>query len=76
MKMELNYTTDRYEKRWQLAAKIIAHPHQVITPHDKHRATVFFALFSDEDGLVEYIYSQMNEDDIKQTRLILASIYD
>jgi hypothetical protein len=74
--MELNYTTDCYEKRWQLAAKIIAHPHQVITPHDKHRAIVFLTLFSPDDDLVEYIYSQMNEDDTKQTRQILASIYD
>jgi hypothetical protein len=76
MTTELNCTTDRYEKRWQLVAKIIAHPHQVITPHDKHRAAVFLTSFSPDDDLIEYIYSQMNEDDTKQTRQILASLYD
>jgi len=76
MTTELNCTTDRYEKRWQLAAKIIAHPHQVITPHDKHRATVLISFLSGDDEMVEYIHSQMNEDDFKQTKQIRAFVHD
>ena len=74
--MESNDTTDRYERIWQLAAKIVAHPHQVITPHDKHRATVLISLLSGDDEMVEYIHSQMNEDDFKQTKQIRTSIYN
>jgi hypothetical protein len=76
MTTESNYATDRYERIWQLAAKIVAHPHQVTTPHDKHRATQLINLLSNDDELIEYIHSQMNEDDFKQTRQIYTSIYD
>ena len=75
MTTESNYATDRYEKIWQLAAKIVAHPHQVITPHDKHRATQLINLLSRDDEMVEYIHSQMNEDDFKQTKQIYNSIH-
>lgn len=68
--------TDRYEEIWQLAAKVIAHPHQTITPHDKHRATVLINFLSEDNDLVEYIYSQMNQDDFKQTKQIRTFIYD
>ena len=67
--------TDRYEEIWQLIAKIVAHPHEVITPHDKHRATLIISLLSSDDDMVEYIHSQMNEDDFKQTRQIRTFIY-
>jgi len=73
---ELNYATNRYERMWQLAAKIVAHPHQVITPHDKHRATQLINLLSKDDEMIEYIHSQMNEDDFKQTKQIHTSIYN
>lgn len=75
MTTESNYATDRYERIWQLAAKIVAHPHQVITPHDKQRATQLINLLSRDDEMVEYIHSQMNEDDFKQTKQIYNSIH-
>lgn len=69
-------STDRYEKIWQLVAEVIAHPHRTTTPHDKHRATVLINFLSGDNDLVEYIYSQMNEEDFKQTKQIRTFIYD
>ena len=68
--------TDRYEEIWQLVAEVIAHPHRTTTPHDKHRATVLINFLSGDNDLVEYIYSQMNEEDFKQTKQIRTFIYD
>jgi hypothetical protein len=68
--------TDRYEKIWQLVAEVIAYPHRTTTPHDKHRATVLINFLSGDNDLVEYIYSQMNEEDFKQTKQIRTFIYD
>ena len=68
--------TDRYEKIWQLVAEVIAHPHRTTTPHDKHRATVLINFLSGDNDLVEYIHSQMNEEDFKQTKQIRTFIYD
>ena len=69
-------STDRYEKIWQLVAEVIAHPHRTTTPHDKHRATVLINFLSGDNDLVEYIHSQMNEEDFKQTKQIRTFIYD
>jgi predicted metal-dependent phosphoesterase TrpH len=69
-------STDRYEEIWQLVAEVIAHPHRTTTPHDKHRATVLINFLSGDNDLVEYIYSQMNEEDFKQTKQIRTFIYD
>jgi hypothetical protein len=74
--MESNNATDRYEKIWQLTAEVIAHPHRTITPHDKHRATILISFLSRDDEMVEYIYSQMNEDDFKQTKQIRTFVHD
>ena len=74
--MESTYTTNRHEKMWQLVAKIVAHPHQVITPHDKHRATVLINLLSSSEGLLQYIHLRMNEDDFKQTKQIRTFVND
>ena len=68
--------TDRYEEIWQLVAEVIAHPHRTTTPHDKHRATVLINFLSGDNYLVEYIHSQMNEEDFKQTKQIRTFIYD
>lgn len=68
--------TDRYEEIWQLVAEVIAHPHRTITPHDKHRATVLINFLSEDNDLVEYIHSQMNEDDFNQAKQIRTFIYD
>jgi hypothetical protein len=73
---ESNYATNCYERTWQLAAKIVAHPHQVITPHDKHRAIQLINLLSRNDEMIEYIHSQMDEDDFKQTKQIQTFIYN
>lgn len=75
MTTESNYATDHYERIWQLAAKIVAHPHQVITLHDKHRATQLINLLSRDDEMIEYIHFQMNEDDFKQTKQIYNFIH-
>jgi hypothetical protein len=68
--------TDRYEEIWQLVVEVIAHPHRTTTPHDKHRATVLINFLSGDNDLVEYIHSQMNEEDFKQTKQIRTFIYD
>ena len=68
--------TDRYEEILQLVAEVIAHPHRTTTPHDKHRATVLINFLSGDNDLVEYIHSQMNEEDFKQTKQIRTFIYD
>ena len=74
--MESSSAINSYERIWQLTAKIVAHPHEVITPHDKHRATVIISLLSSDDDMVEYIHSQMIEDDSKQSKLIRAFVHD
>ena len=76
MTTESNYATNCYERTWQLAAKIVAHPHQVITPHDKHRAIQLINLLSRNDEMIECIHSQMDEDDFKQTKQIQTFIYN
>jgi len=73
--MKSSSAINSYERIWQLTAKIVAHPHEVITPHDKHRATVIISLLSSDDEMVEYIHSQMNEDDFKQTKQIRTFIH-
>jgi hypothetical protein len=69
-------STDRYEEIWQITAEVIAHPHRTITPHDKHRATVLISFLSGDDEMVEYIHSQMNENDFKQTKQIRTFVHD
>jgi len=74
--MKSNYVTDHYNKIWQITSEVIAHPHRTITPHDKHRATVLISFLSGDDEMVEYIHSQMNEDDFKQTEQICTFVHD
>ena len=74
--MKSNYVTDHYNKIWQITSEVIAHPHRTITPHDKHRATVLISFLSGDDEMVEYIHSQMNEDDFKQTKQIRTFVHD
>ena len=74
--MKSNYVTDRYNEIWQITSEVIAHPHRTITPHDKHRATVLISFLSGDDEMVEYIHSQMNEDDFKQTKQIRTFVHD
>ena len=74
--MKSNSAINSYERIWQLTAKIVAHPHEVITPHDKQRATALISLLSGDNGMVKYIHSQMNEDDFKQTKQIYTFIRD
>ena len=74
--MKSNYVTDRYNEIWQITSEVIAHPHRTITPHDKHRATVLISFLFGDDEMVEYIHSQMNEDDFKQTKQIRTFVHD
>ena len=64
-------TQENYADRvLRYVCAVIAHPHATITEHDKHRALeIMRYLFPDAD-VVEYLYSQMNEDDFKQVKNI------
>ena len=64
-------TQENYADRvLRYVCAVIAHPHATITEHDKHRALeIMRYLFPDAD-VVEYLYSQMNQEDFKQVKNI------
>ncbi len=64
-------TQENYADRvLRYVCAVIAHPHTTITEHDRHRALeIMRYLFPDAD-VVEYLYSQMNQDDFKQVKNI------
>ena len=64
-------TEDFYSDRLlKYVSAVIAHPHTTITEHDKHRALeIIRYLYSDQD-VVEYLYSQMNQEDFKVVKEI------
>jgi hypothetical protein len=64
-------TQENYADRvLRYVCAVIAHPHVTITEHDKHRALeIMRYLFPDAD-VVEYLYSQMNQEDFKQVKNI------
>lgn len=64
-------TQENYADRvLRYVCAVIAHPHATITEHDKHRALeIMRYLFPDAD-VVEYLYSQMNQEDFKEVKNI------
>lgn len=64
-------TQENYADRvLRYVCAVIAHPHTTITEHDKHRALeIMRYLFPDAD-VVEYLYSQMNQEEFKEVKNI------
>ena len=60
-----NPTHQRYDEIFSFVQKIVAHPHTTITAHDKHRAVILISFLNEDDELVEYIYSQITQDECK-----------
>jgi len=48
----------------------IAHPHETITEHDRHRALEIIRFLYPGEHTIEHLYSQMNQDDFKQVKNI------
>jgi hypothetical protein len=66
----------RFDEIFLLVQHLIAHPHETITEHDKHRALVLISFVSRHDDLVEYLYSQMTQDDYDKTKKIRKDVLD
>ena len=66
----------RFDEIFLLVQHLIAHPHETITEHDKHRALVLISFVSRHDDLVEYLYSQMTQDDYEKTKKIRQDVLD
>lgn len=60
-----NLIHQRYDKIFSFVQKIVAHPHTTITEHDRHRAVILISFLNEDDELVEYIYSQLTQDECK-----------
>jgi hypothetical protein len=64
-------TQENYADRvLRYVCAVIAHPHATITEHDKHRALEIMRYLSPDADVVEYLYSQMNQEDFKQVKNI------
>jgi hypothetical protein len=65
---------NRYKHILDIATHVIAHPHTVVTAHDKHRAISLIRFLSSDDELCEYIASQMTKEDFNAVKQIRESI--
>jgi len=65
-----------YDKILNRVSKIISHPHTYVTMHDKHRAIVLIGLLSDNDDMVEYLYSQLTQEEHNLIKQIKNFVYD
>lgn len=66
--------TDRYNHILDVVFRCIAHPHSTVVAHDKHRAIALISFLSNDNDLVEYLYSQMSEEDSIAVKHIRKSI--
>jgi len=66
----------RYNKILDCISKIISHPHSYTTTHDKHRAIAAINSLSSDDDMVEYLYSQLTQDEHKLVKQIHDFGYD
>ena len=66
----------RFDEIFLLTQHLIAHPHGTITEHDKHRALVLISFISGHEDLVEYLYSQMTQEDHDKTKKIRQDVLD
>ena len=74
--MDFPAQEDMFNEILDIASRVIAHPSKTVTPHDRHRAIILISFLSDDDGIVEYIYSQMTEEDFKLTKQIRKEVHD
>lgn len=72
-------TTDpllqKYERTLALASRIVAYPHTAVTANDKHRAIALINILSDDDEMVEYLYSQLTTEEFKALESIKQEVY-
>jgi hypothetical protein len=73
--INLPTTESRYNELLDLVSKVIAHPHTTIVPHDKHRALILVSYLSNDQDMIEYLYSQLTQEDFKAIKQIKESIY-
>jgi hypothetical protein len=65
-----------YNRVLETAAKAVAYPHKTITSNDRYRAIALITFLSSDEEMIEYIYSQLTEDDFKAIKQIRNSIHD
>ena len=63
-----------YDRIFDRVKKVIAHPHVTITDHDKWRAAILLQLLVEDQEFVEYIFSQLTEDDFKEIKNIRKAV--
>jgi len=63
-----------YDRIFNRLQKVIAHPHVTITDHDKWRAAILLQLLVEDQEFVEYIFSQLTEEDFMQLKRIRKDI--
>jgi len=63
-----------YNRIFDRVKKVIAHPHVTITDHDKWRAAILLQLLVEDQEFVEYIFSQLTEDDFKEIKNIRKAV--
>ena len=66
----------RYDEILELISKVVAHPHTTIVPHDKHRALILVSYLSNDHDMIEYLYSQLTQEEHKLINQIRAKIHD
>jgi hypothetical protein len=66
----------RYNRILEIAIKAVAYPHKTTTSNDRYRAIALITFLSSDNEMVEYIYSQLTEDDFKAIKQIRNSIHD
>jgi hypothetical protein len=64
-----------YDRIFDRMKKVIAHPHVTTTiDHDKWRAAILLQLLVGDQEFVEYIFSQLTEEDFMQLKRIRKDI--
>ena len=59
------YTEMYYDQLFERIQRIIAHPHDTLTAHDRCRAAMIINLLFEDTDAVEYIYSTLTEEELK-----------
>ena len=63
-----------YDQLFKRIQRIIAHPHDTLTAHDRCRAAMIINLLYDDDDTVEYIYSTLTQEDFKMIKQIRKQV--
>lgn len=64
------YSKEKAEKVFKYVSFVISHPHTTLTEHDRHRALELIRYLYPEEEIVEFLYSQMSEEDYKAVKAI------